>query len=126
MHDNIDDFLSQYSDDVYANARCLRKLLLSALPGITEQLDIPAKIVAYCYGQRYADMICVIIPSKKGLKLGLSRGAELPDPYKLLAGAGKISRYVVIESEKQIQSPAVKKMLASALKLYNEKYKAAK
>ena len=63
---NIDNFLSQYNDDVVTNALKLREVVMSNLPGITEQLDIPAKMIAYCYGPKYSELICVIIPSKKG------------------------------------------------------------
>jgi hypothetical protein len=120
MQKNISDFLSHYDEEVFANALKLRDVVISNLPGITEQLDVPAKMLAYGYGQKYSDLICVIIPSKKGLKLGFNRGVELPDPDKLLEGAGKISRYVVIHSEKQIKSPAIKKLLANALVLYKQ------
>ena len=122
MQDNVNNFLSHYSDEVRTNAEKVREVLLSILPGITEQVDLPAKMIAYCYRQKYSDMVCVIIPSKKGLKLGFSRGIELPDPDKLLEGTGKISRYIVIASEKQIKSAALKKLIVSALKLYLRKY----
>jgi len=65
-------------------------------------------------------LICVIIPSKKGLKLGFNRGTELPDPDKLLQGNGKISRYVVIQSEEQINSSSLKKLLSSALAIHKK------
>ncbi|KAA5537184.1 DUF1801 domain-containing protein [Taibaiella lutea] len=96
MNQNAATFLANYEDVVYENAMHLRALLLDKLPGITEQVDIPAKMIAYCYGQKYTELICTIIPSKKGLKLGFNRGTELPDPNNLLEGNGKISRYVVI------------------------------
>lgn len=63
-------FFSQYNEPIAARALQLRKLLLANLPDVQEQLDIPAKMAAYCYGQKYAEMMCNIIPSKKGLKLG--------------------------------------------------------
>jgi hypothetical protein len=78
-------------------------------------------MIAYCYGQKYADLICVIIPSKKGLKLGFNRGVEIDDPENLLKGSGKISRYVQIKSSEQIASVSLKKLLASALKIYKQK-----
>lgn len=59
-------FFSQYNKPIAARALQLRKLLLANLPDVQEQLDIPAKMVAYCYGQKYAEMVCNIIPSKKG------------------------------------------------------------
>jgi hypothetical protein len=117
----IEAFLSHYNPQVTINALKLREVLLASLPEIIEQIDIPAKMIAYCYGQKYSELICVIIPSKKGLKLGFNRGTELPDPEKLLEGSGKISRYVQIKSEQQVHSSALKKLISSALALYGER-----
>jgi hypothetical protein len=125
-NNNIDNFLSQYSDEVFTNALKLREVLLANVPGIIEQVDIPAKMIAYCYGQKYVELICIIIPSKKGIKLGFNRGVDLPDPQKLLKGTGKISRYVEITSEQQIRSAALKKLLASALSAYKQRIVATK
>ena len=116
----IDTFLSQYDEQVFVNALKLRKILFANLPDIVEQIDIPARMIAYCYGQKYSELICVIIPSKKGLKLGFNRGTELPDPDNLLEGTGKISRYVVIKSDEQIKSKALKKLIENALTTYNQ------
>ena len=118
---STEDFLLQYDELVYTRAFMLREILIKYLPGITEQMDLPAKMIAYCYGQKYIDLICVIIPSQKGLKLGFNRGVELDDPDGLLDGAGKISRYVQIISDEQITSEALKKLLTSALHLYKLK-----
>jgi hypothetical protein len=120
-NDSIDNFLSQYDEKIIKNALLLRKILLKNLPGIIEQIDLPAKMIAYCYGQKYADLICVLIPSKKGSKLGFNRGIELDDPFKLLEGTGKISRYVQIKSGEQIISSPLKKLLADALNVYKQK-----
>ena len=116
-----DEFLSGYSEEVVTNALQLREVLFENLPGITEQVDIAAKMIAYCYGQKYVEMICTLIPSKKGLKLGFYKGADLPDPNNLLEGTGKISRYVDIRSKDQIKSVALKKLIESALVAYRER-----
>lgn len=121
MDKQIADFLSNYNQQVYTHAAILREIILTALPGVTEQLDLPARMVAYCYGQKYAEMICTLIPSKKGLKLGFYKGVDLPDPHQLLKGTGKISRYVEIETKEQIQSPALKALLESALDAYKKR-----
>lgn len=118
---DAETFFSRYEPQVFANAIKLRKLLFSNLPDITEQVDLPARMVAYCYGQKYTELICTLIPSKKGLKLGFNRGPELPDPEGILKGTGKISRYVEIKSEKQINSPALKNLLAEALAAYQQR-----
>jgi hypothetical protein len=120
VNNQIDDFLARYDEQVFRNALLLRKILFKNLPGIIEQIDIPAKIIAYCYGQKYSDLICTIIPSKKGLKLGFNRGTELADPDKILQGKGKISRYIEIKSEEQINSKMIKDLLVIALRTYKK------
>ena len=116
----VADFLSGYSESVTERALALRALLFANLPGVTEQIDIPARMIAYCYGQKYAELICTIIPSKKGVKLGFNRGTLLPDPTGLLEGTGKISRYVVIKSADDIKSPALTDLVVGALAAYKE------
>lgn len=120
VNNQIDDFLSRYDEQVFRNALLLRKILFKNLPDIIEQIDIPAKMIAYCYGQKYSELICTIIPSKKGLKLGFNRGTELSDPDKILQGKGKISRYIEIKSEEQVNSKAIKDLLVSALSNYKK------
>ena len=111
-------FFAQYDKQVLEYALNLRKVLLENLPHILEQIDYKAKMVAYCYGQKYVDLICVIIPSKKGLKLGFNRGVELSDPFNLLEGKAKISRYINIKSVEQIKSPELLDTLQNAMLLY--------
>ena len=117
----VDEFLSSYSEEVFTNAIKLREILFENLPGIIEQIDVPARMIAYTFGQKYSGMICTIIPSKKGLKLGFYKGVNLPDPDKLLEGTGKISRYVEIRSEEQIKSPPLKKLITSAWAAYKKR-----
>jgi hypothetical protein len=121
MDIKISHFLANYNEHVYTHAIALRAVILATLPNIIEQLDVPAKMVAYCYGQKYAELICILIPSKKGLKLGFYRGIDLSDPHHLLEGTGKISRYVEIKNDEQIQSPELKALLESALEAYKKR-----
>ncbi len=119
----IHDFLSGYDLPVYNTALQLRKIILSNLPNIIEQVDLPARMIAYCYGRKYIEMICTIIPSKKGIKLGFYKGNELADPHHLLQGTGKISRYVEIKTGEKINSAAVKELLKNALVAYKKRMK---
>lgn len=117
----IDHFLSEYGEDIFTRALRLRGVLLELLPGVTEELDVPARMIMYGYGRKYSELICVLIPSKKGLKLGFNRGVELPDPAGLLEGTGKISRYVVINSEADLERPEVKALIEAGLELYKQR-----
>lgn len=114
----IDDFLSKYSEDVFSNALKLREIILKNLPEVQEQIDIPAKMIAYSYGQKYIEMVCTLTPSKKGLKFGFYKGVDLPDPDKLLQGDGKLSRYVEIKTQDDIKIKPLTTLLKEALKAY--------
>lgn len=118
---DILQFLSGYKEEVFNHAVILREIVLKNLPGITEQLDMPAKMIAYAFGQKYTDLVCVIIPSKDGLKLGFNKGSTLPDPSGILKGSGKISRYVIIKTEADLHNPAIEDLLLVALNAYRER-----
>lgn len=117
----VDDFLAQYSEDVFSNALKLREIILKNLPEVQEQVDIPAKMIAYTYGQKYMEIVCTLIPSKKGLKLGFYKGVELPDPDGLLNGSGKLSRYVEIKKKEDIKENALTALLKEAFKAYKKR-----
>jgi hypothetical protein len=122
----FDDLISQYDEQVFTTAIQLRELLSSSLPDVIEQVDIPAKMVAYCYGQKYIEMICMMIPSKKGLKLSFYQGVDLDDPGKLLDGKGKITRYLEITPGEKLNTPVIKKFLKNALALYKQRMQVSK
>ncbi|MBX3256156.1 MAG: DUF1801 domain-containing protein [Chitinophagaceae bacterium] len=114
----IDNFLIQYSEDVFSNALKLREIILKTLPEVQEQLDFSAKMIAYSYGQKYIEMVCTLIPSKKGLKLGFYKGVDLPDPENLLKGNGKLSRYVEIKAREDIKPQSLITLLKEAFRAY--------
>ena len=116
--DPADIFLSTYPEPVYRQALALRTLLLRHLPDIIEEYDKPARLLGYSYGRRYADVICTLIPSQKGIKLGFNRGTVLPDPHQLLEGKGKIARYVSIQADTPLPTQAIRDLLKEALALY--------
>lgn len=108
-------FLDGYPPNVRDVALEVRMLILSMLPDALETVDRPARIVAYGFGTRYADTICTIILSKTGVKLGIMRGAELPDPRGLLTGSGKVHRHVPLTTVADVKKPGVKPLLKSAI-----------
>lgn len=114
----IDSVLEKYNDDVKELAICLRAFVHQQLPGILEIPDPTANLIGYGYGKGYEDGICTILLSKKGVKLGIWKGAQLPDPNKLLAGTGKVHRYVDIKTSKDIENPALAELLTTALNRY--------
>ncbi len=113
--------LSKYDEKVSTLGFQLREFLLKELKLIIEYPDGPANIIGYGFGPGYKQLLCTIIPSKKGIKLGFYKGSELPDPKKLLTGSGKVHRHVEIKSENDVKDPAIKKLVDEALKAYHKR-----
>jgi hypothetical protein len=117
----VGDILSKYDEAIATLALELRNFLLTRLKDISEIPDSAAGIIGYGYGPGYKDLICTILLSKKGVKLGFYKGAELPDPKKLLTGTGKVHRYVEIRTAAVIKDPAVGNLLKEALTAYRKR-----
>ena len=111
----FDDLVAAYPSNVQALARAARKLVLELLPKAEETVDTSSPIAGYGYGPGYKGMICTLILSKAGVKLGLARGAELPDPKGLLEGSGKIHRYIRIETTSDLRRPGLKQLVKAAV-----------
>lgn len=118
---SINKFFLNYDNHIYECAIFLRNMIIEQLPDIQEQLDIPARMLAFVYGNRYIDMICTIIPSKKGIKLGFYRGMDLPDPDNLLQGNGKLSRYIELKNKEEINVIAIQNMINHAYLAYKNR-----
>ena len=109
----LDDLLSAYPPNVQEVALGLRELILAAVPDANEMVDAPARVIGYGYGDGYKGMICTIILSKAGVKLGIVGGASLPDPNGLMEGAGKRHRYVVLNAPADLKKPGLKQLIKS-------------
>jgi Domain of unknown function (DU1801) len=119
----ITDILSGYDEKIITLASSLRDLVLDRLKGATELPDSSAHLIGYGYGTGYKDLVCTILLSKNGIKLGFYKGTELNDPYQLLTGSGKMHKYVEIKSQEDIRNPHLKILLADALAAYQKRKK---
>lgn len=96
-------------------AEAARRLLDGAFPGVAQSLDESAKLIGYSYGPGYKGVVCTLILSRKGVKLGIVRGSELPDPKQLMQGSGKVHRYVDLRTIADVKRPGLKPLLKAAL-----------
>ena len=120
----IDAFLSTYPEQVQATASAARRLLKDMLPGVAETVDESAKLLGYSYGPGYKGVLFTLIMSQTGVKLGIFRGSELPDPKHLMAGAGKVHRHVQLRSAADIKQPGLKPLLKAALSAWRKRNRA--
>lgn len=117
----VTDLISNYDEHVASLAMELRAFVKKQLKDCIEIPDAPAKLIGYGYGTGYKDTICTILLSKKGVKLGLFYGSQLPDPDQLLEGTGKVHRFVQINTKKDIANPSLKKLMQEALNAYKKR-----
>ena len=112
---NIDTFIAVYPPEVRVLIGAARKFVAEAFPGATETLDETARLIAYSYGPGYKGVVCTLILSRTGVKVGVVRGSELPDPKGLLEGSGKVHRHVALKSPADLERPGLKPLLKAVL-----------
>jgi hypothetical protein len=81
---------------------------------LEERIDPKQAIVAYGYGSGYKGMVCTLLLSKSGVKLGVVRGSELADPRGLLEGSGKVHRYVQLHAPADLRKAGLRPLIKAA------------
>ena len=114
--EGIDAFLATYPKPVQDIAGAARDLVRDVLPNVEESLDRSAKLLGYGYGPGYKGLVCTLIMSQKGVKLGIYRGSELDDPKGLMTGAGKVHRHVPLQNPSDVRRAGLKQLLKHALR----------
>ena len=115
--------LAGLTPEVRVLALAVRELVRTVLPRCQEIPDKAARVIGYGYGPAYHDMVAVIILSRAGVKLGLVRGSELPDPKHLLAGNGRVHRHIAFTDLDQVSQPGVKALVKAAYAAWKERRK---
>ncbi len=110
----VEAFLAPYPPAVRAIALKARELVLQAAPEMIEEVDAPGKLIGYSKDRTYKGTLCVIMPLKAAVNLGLAGGADLPDPAGLLAGTGKRARHVRLARVEDVDNPALRALLEAA------------
>jgi hypothetical protein len=100
---------------VQALAKATRTFMLELLPKVQETIDSNGPYIQYSYGPGYKGVVSYITVSQKGVKLGVARGASLPDPKGLLKGAGKAHRHVVIDTPSDLRTPGLRQLVRAAV-----------
>jgi hypothetical protein len=88
---------------------------------VSEFPDLKSRVIGYGTGSSYRDTIATLILSRKGVKIGIVGGASLADPERLLAGSGKVHRYVATAEPADLKRPALTQLLKSAYAAWQER-----
>jgi hypothetical protein len=117
----VEKLLEGHPQDVQAIALAARQSLRKWLPGVQESADASAPVLGYSFGPGYRGLVCTLILSKSGVKLGLVRGSELADPHGLLAGSGKVHRHIPLGAASDLQKAGVSQLVKAAYKAWKER-----
>ncbi len=118
---DIARFFGEYPAAVGDLAQRLRSLVRAAMPNAREELDRPARVIGYSFAPGYSGLLCTIIISKEGVKLGIVRGAALPDPRRLLEGSGKQHRHVAFSKPADLERPGLTELLHDAVESWHRR-----
>ena len=77
--------LAAFAPEVRNLALAARTFVLKMIPDILEEVDVKARIIGYGYGPKCADMVCMIMPTRAGVNLGIAYAMELPVPANCIA-----------------------------------------
>ena len=72
-------------------------------------------VISYSPTEHAIDAIAAIDARGDGVRLYLLQGPQLPDPKRLLQGAGKQARFVPLETAKSLADPDVEALVAAAV-----------
>ena len=72
-------------------------------------------VIAYSPTEQGIDAPVSIAARADGVDLYFNQGPQLPDPKKLLLGSGKQTRFVRLETARQLANPDVEAFIAAAI-----------
>src|SRR5215470_126999 len=110
-------FIAKYTPEIGDMARATLAKMRARLPGAIELVydNYNALAIGFSPTERTSDVIFSITLYPRWVSLFFFRGAELPDPQKLLKGGGKQVRHIILENAADLDKPAVKALMEHAL-----------
>ena len=111
-------FLAKFEPRVAASARAALARLRKKLPGAIEIVYDNYNALAIGFGpsDKSSEAIFSIAVFPRWVSLFFLQGAKLPDPHNVLKGSGTQVRHIVLTDLNILKQPAVKKLMALALK----------
>ena len=110
-------YLAAYDPHVATLFLGLREIVLEEAP---EAIESIAKGYALAIGFSFTgkpmkDGFCHIVAYPNYVNLGFNRGAELPDPHRVLTGTGKLIRHIPFRTHDDLDRPYLRRYLQAAI-----------
>jgi len=115
----LSGFIDKYSPAVAREGRAALRRLRRFAPGAVELVydNYNWLVVGFGPNERASDAVFSLVFAPRWLALCFLQDAStLPDPQKLLRGSGKVVRNVRLMDAKALDAPAVRALIAVALK----------
>ena len=114
----LEGFLVKYTPEVAAEARDALARARRLVPGAVEMVydNYNALVIGFGPSERASEAVVSLAVFPRWVTLCfLQNGPSLPDPGGLLKGAGKVVRHIVLESAADLEKPAIRTLIESAL-----------
>jgi len=113
----LDGFIGKFEPRDQKLIRAVRKAVRALFPTANEMVydNYNFFVIGYSPTERPSDAIVSIAANANSVGLCFIHGAGLPDPAKLLLGAGNQTRFIRLESAAALQRPEVRALVAAAI-----------
>jgi hypothetical protein len=111
-------FIARFPPPMARLTRAVIKKMRERLPGAVEMVYDKANALAigYCPDERASHVINSIAVYSNWINLYFFEGDSLPDPEGVLQGSGTMVRFIRITSAADLDRPAVRALMAAALR----------
>ncbi len=116
----LNGFLAKFTPEVAAAAKATLMKMRARLPGAIELVydNYNALAIGFGAGERVSDVVFSIAVFPRWVSLFfLQDGVHLPDPDGVLQGTGKQVRHVRLTSAADLDTPAIRALMKTALAL---------
>ena len=110
-------YLAAYDPHIADLTLALREVVLEEAPDAIESI-VKSYAVAIGFsftGKPLKDGFCHIVTYSSHVNLGFNRGAQLPDPNRVLAGKGKSIRHITIREQGAVDRALIRRYLQAAI-----------
>jgi hypothetical protein len=109
--------LAPYDPHISNLTLALREAVLEEAPDAIESISQGyALAIGFSFtGKPLKDGFCHIVTYSSHVNLGFNRGAQLPDPNRVLIGNGKSIRHITIHDQGELERPFIRRYLQAAI-----------
>lgn len=114
----MDGLLKRFSPEMAKLTKAVLKTMRARLPGAVELVydKANALVIGFCPNERASDVINSVAVYRNWINIYFFEGDGLPDPQGLLQGSGTMVRFIRVTDAADLEQPAVKALMAEALK----------